>query len=208
MTHHALFITSLLLVMGCASGSQKTSHQCVAPLEMGLSVDSLNNCTVAAAFCIDNFSWQEGSLDLTAYKEYLYDPVAIHRLQKGDTLLFEGKSIPIDSIEKKDCFVQINGGIERGGVDLTTHESGTYRATTFSDHSVYQEMGTAHLKLADDFVIIDCGEYPTDPCDTITVDQENYLKKLPEHRQDFYQFDTRIRIENGYIKEINRRWIP
>lgn len=208
MKHQALFITSLLLVMGCAGGNQKTSHQCVAPLETGLSIDSLNDCTIAVTFTIDNFNWQERSLDITAYKEFLYDSTAINQMQIGDTLLCNGRSIPVDSIERRDRFVGINGGIERGGVDLTAYENGTYRATTFSDHSVYQEMGQAHLKLADDFVIIDCGEWPDDPCDTITKDLKTYLDKLPEHRRDFFQMNTKIRIENGCIQEINRRWIP
>lgn len=207
MKHYAL-LSTLLFIMGCSSGNQQKSYQCVTRLENYFSIDSLHNCTVAAAFGSDNFNWQEKCLDMTVYSEYLYDSAAIDCLQVGDTLLFDGKSIPVDSLAKRNGFVAINGGIECGGVDLTAHEGGTYRATTFNGHSVYQEMGKAHLKLADDFAIIDCGELPSDPCDTIHENQDAYLRKLPEYRRDFYQLNTRVRIENGQIKEINRRWIP
>lgn len=209
MKYYALIITSLLSLMGCADGNQATSHQCVVPLENGFSsIDSLNNCTVAVTFVCEDINRQEKSLDITAYREFLYDSVSINRLQKGDTLMLKGEPIVVDSLERRDGFVGINGGIERRGVDLTAHEGGTYRATTFNNHSIYQEIGNITLKLADDFILIDCGEDFSDPCDTISENQYTYLSNLPENRRDFFQMNTRIRIENGLVKEINRRWIP
>ena len=69
-------------------------------------------------------------------------------------------------------------------------------------------MGKAELPLADDFIIIDCGENPDDPCDTIRTGQKLYLESLSENNRLFHDLNTRVRIENGIIKEINRKWIP
>lgn len=208
MKHYGLFIASLLLIAGCTSANKKATHKCVAPLESGISIDSLSDCTVATAFNAEDFNWRGDNLSMTLYSEYLYDAVDVSQLQAGDTLIYEEKAMPIDSIQTENGFVIINGGLEQDGACLAAGEGGTYRATTFDDHSVYKEMGKVNVILSEDFVIIDCGENPTDPCDTIRTGQKAYIDKLPETRRDFNPMNTRVRIENGLVKEINRRWIP
>lgn len=210
MKHYGLIIASMLLMAGCASTprEKESSHQCVAPLESGIIIDSLKDCIVAAAFSTDDFNWRGGNLTMTVYCEYLYDAVEVSKLQTGDTLMYEGKPLPIDSIDRKDGFVSINGGIEQDGADLAANEGGTYRASAFDDHSIYRELGKTNIILAEDFVITDCGENPTDPPVTISEGQKAYLDQLPEHRREFNELNTQVRIENGLVKEINRRWIP
>ena len=201
-------IASLWLMLGCTNGNKETVHTCIAPLDDGISPEALNDCTVAVAFSASDFNWQEGSLRLTVYREHLYDAADISRLQVGDTIVYEGHALPVESIEAKDGFVVVNGGIEQGGAELTAHEGGTYRATTFNDHSVWQETGTTRVPLAADFVLTDCGENPTDIGDTIREGQKAYIDRLPDYRQDFYPTNTKVRIENGMLKAVNRRWIP
>ena len=100
------------------------------------------------------------------------------------------------------------GGVEEGGADLTANQGGTYRGSEMDDHSTYTSQGKVTLPLAKDFVLIDCGENPTDPSDTIRSTQKEYLEKVPEYRRDFHVLDTRVRIEKGIVVEINRHWIP
>ena len=92
--------------------------------------------------------------------------------------------------------------------DLTANEGGTYRGSQMDGHSTYTSLGKVTLPLAKDFVLIDCGENPTDPSDTIITGKKEYLEKVPEYRRDFHVLDTRVRIEKGTVVEVHRHWIP
>ena len=211
MKYLFIAISLLYLTSGCSTSNSKenATHQCISPLGLNTPIDStLNNSTIAAAFNVNDFNWQEGKLSITVYHEYIYDAVAVSQMQMGDTIIYEDTAIPIDSVKVTDKFVIINGGIEQGGTELCPYEGGTYRAVSLDDHSVYKEIGKANVTLPKDFTLIDCGENPTDPCDTICAGQKAYINQLPEHRQNFNPLNTRIRIEKGIVKEINRRWIP
>ena len=62
--------------------------------------------------------------------------------------------------------------------------------------------------IADDYKLIDCGEFPIDPADTIRTGQKLYLENLKDSRRVFFSLNTLVTIENGMITEINRKWIP
>lgn len=183
-------------------------HRVIAPLPSGLDVDNLQDCTVPAAFTSADFRWMGGNLRMTVYSMDLYDAVEISQLQVGDTLIYTGEPMLVTMIEENHGGLEINGGIENNGCCLAGHEGGTYVARNWDDHATYTRLGTAELALAEDFVIIDCGEFPTDPADTIRTGQKLYLETLTGSRKEFFQLNTRVTIENGMITEINRRWIP
>ena len=209
MKNYVALMAGLLLLAGCAGNDKTTVCQRVAPLPSGISIDSLSDCTVAASFKTSDFDWRGGRLCMTIYSDYRYDAADVARLHVGDTLVYEGdKPLPVDSIERRDSFVIINGGIETGGAELTASGGGTYRATTFDDHSVYRTLGKRTVPLAGDLVIIDCGDNPTDPNDTIRSGQKPYLDGLKDYKREFSPLNTRVRIEHGKVKEIHRHWIP
>lgn len=202
---------TLLLIVAAAmlaSCSQPAVHQCVAPYPASVQIDSLADCTVPAFFASGDFRWMGGNLTMTVYSEDLYDAVDVSQLQPGDTLLYGGERIIVETISEEDGFLKINGGLDNGGALLVGHEGGTYRAVTFDDHSLYTSLGQAEVPLAETFVIIDCGLNPDDPVDTIRSDQKLYLESLDSTRSQFNYLDTRVVIENGLITEINRHWIP
>ena len=202
-------IAGVLILAGCAGNNKTPGHFCATPLPSGISIDSLADCTVAAGFNTADFDWRNGSLSMDVYAEYRYDAADVARLQAGDTIVYEGnKPLAVDSIERRDRYVIINGGIEQGGAELTPSDGGTYRATNLDDHSVYSKLGRRAVPLADDFIIIDCGENPTDPNDTIRSQQKACLDRMKDYKRNFSPLDTRVRIENGRIKEIHRHWIP
>ena len=203
------FMASVLLVAGCTGSNTAILNHRVAPLPSGISVDSLTDCTVAASFNTSDFNWHGGNLSMAVYCDYRYDAVDVAHLQVGDTIVYEnGKPLRVDSIERRESFVIINGGIEMGGAELTASEGGSYRATTFDDHSVYRELGKCVMPLSDDFIIIDCGDSPTDPNDTIRSGQKQYMDRLKDYKCEFSPLNTRVRIEQGKVKEICRHWIP
>lgn len=199
--------TVALAIVACGNSNDK-AHQCIAPLPAGVSIDNMNDCTVPASFSSDDFRWMGGNLTMTVYNQDLYDAVEISQMKEGDTLIYEGKPIIISTLEEKNGTLEVNGGLENGGAWLVGYEGGTYRPSEWDDHSVYSEIGKKELPLAEDFVIIDCGENPTDPSDTIRENQKLYLESLKDYKRDFTVLNTTVRIENGLIKEINRRWIP
>ncbi len=207
-TLKTVLIIAAVLLCGCVEKEKEETHKVIAPLPAGIEADNLQECTVPASFKIEDFNWRGSNLTMTVYNKDLYDAVEISLMQPSDTLIYEGKPMIVNTMEEVNGYLEINGGLEEGGCWLAGFEGGTYIAKIFDDHATYTELGKAEVMLADDFVIIDCGSNPEDPIDTIRSEQKLYLESLEEGRRDFFVLNTVVRIENGMIKEINRRWIP
>ncbi len=199
------FIATTLLY-GC--GSQKVEHKLIAPLPAGITIENLQDCTVPAAFTPDDFHWMGGNLSMTVYNKDLYDAVEISQIQVGDTLIYSGEPMVINTFEENNGDININGDLDEGGCSLAPNEGGTYVARNWDDHATYTELGKAEVALEENFVIIDCGEFPDDSNDTIRSDQKLYIENLKSGRDNFFQLNTLVTIENGMITEIRRRWIP
>ncbi len=199
-------IVAAALLCGCAS--QKAEHKLIAPLPAGITVENLQDCTVPVAFALDDFHWDGGKLSMTVYSQDLYDGEDITQMQVGDTLIYSGETIVISTFEEMNGGIEINGGLEEGGCWLAPGEGGTYVAREWDDHATYTELGMAEVALAENFMIIDCGEFPDDPNDTIRHDHKLYIDNLTGGRDNFFPLNTRVTIENGVVTEIQRRWIP
>lgn len=201
------FIVIAVSFFSCNTPVSET-HQCVAPLPSGLQIDNLTDCTIAASFNIDNFDWMGGNLEMEIFSKDIYDAVEISQLKIGDTLIYDGKRIIVDSISEDGNTLIINKGLEEGGAWLQAYEGGTYKAIQFDDHAMYSSLGKAQVPLAEDFIFIDCGDNPTDPIDTIKTSQKLHIEQLEGYKQNFSFLNTLVVIEEGFITEINRRWIP
>lgn len=203
----ALIIAAALLC-SCAGKETEETHKLIAPLPAGIEADNMQDCTVPVRFALSDFCWRGDNLTVTVYNMDLYDAVEISQMQVGDTLMYEGKPMIVSTMEEKNGCLEINGGLEEGGCWLAGYEGGTYVARGWDDHATYTELGQAQVMLSNDFVIVDCGMNPEEPQDTIRDDQKAYLDNLEEGRRDFHPLNTTVRIENGVLTEINRRWIP
>lgn len=195
----------------CSNGGTKgvtSDYRLIAPLPSGLDVDKMKDSTVPAKFTSDDFQWMGGKLRMTVYSKDLYDAVEISQMQMGDTLMYAGDPMVIETIEEVPGGLAINGDIDNGGCCLVGYEGGTYVARNWDDHATYTELGMAEVALADDFVIIDCGEFPTAPLDTVRTGQKSYLETLRNSHREFFPLNTLVTIEDGMITEISRRWIP
>ena len=208
MKKSILYLAFAALMCSCTGNKKVNEHRLVAPLPAGIAVDNLQDCTIPAAFTPEDFNWMGGNLKMTVYNQDLYDAVEVSQMQVGDTLIYEGKSMIINSIAEKHGDIDINGGLDEGGCCLAGFEGGTYVARNWDDHATYTELGKAEVALADGFILIDCGEFPDDPNDTIRTGQKLYIENLKDGRKDFFQLNTRVTIENGMITEIKRHWIP
>ena len=206
-----LTLAATALMLACCTTnntSSTTGNRCVRPLPAGYSADSLTDCTVPAQFSVADFDWTAGTLTMTVYSEDLYDAADISQLKAGDTIIYQGRTIVVAQVaDMESGFKTINGGIEEGGAELQAGDGGTYRGTQLDDHSVYTTLGKATVPVAANLVVIDCGVEPTDPVDTITF-VKPHIDALEASRRVFSPYNTRVRTENGRIKEIVRRWIP
>lgn len=200
--------TAILAFAAAISGCTHVKHTTIGPMASGMDVDDLRDATVPAAFTADDFRWMGGNLRMTVYSKDLYDAAEVSGMQVGDTLIYAGEPMVIETIEEVNGGLAINGDIDNGGCYLASREGGAYVARNWDDHATYTKLGKAELALAEDFVIIDCGEFPDTPADTITTGQKQYLESLRDSRREFFPLNTIVTIKNGMITEISRRWIP
>ena len=206
MKKYILIALYALTLASCANKVVIREHAFIKPMSTELS-EYVENAEVPATFSTSDFNWMGGNLTMTVYSEDIYDAVELHKMAKGDTLLFNGDTIIVEKIEG-DGDLTVNGGIEEGGAYLVPNEGGTYRALLMNDHSAYTKLGKVQLPLSDNFTLIDCGDNPTDTYDTICTEQKLYLEHVKEYKRDFNELNTRVLIENGIINKITRHWIP
>lgn len=205
MKHLLIALVAATMLWGCSSSN---GHKTIKPLPAGYSLEQLTDCTVPAVFTSDDFSVTDSTLTLTVFSENFYDAVEVQQMQAGDTLVFQDRAIVVDDIDDADGILTVNGGIEQGGAYLQPADGGTYRGLQLDDHSVYTRLGKVTLPVAANLVIVDCGEEPDVPSDTITTHSHRYLAEAKGWRRDFSELNTRVLIEHGIITQIVRHWIP
>ena len=212
MKHLPLIALFISVLAGCTIKDAKQQPALIKPIPADKSLfngdlKELNTTTLPALFSFTDFNWKDSTLTLTAYSIDTYKASEIDNLQKGDTILFRNDTIITDKIER-GRYISINGGIEFGGVNLTAHEEGTYRVLLMDNHPQYSELGKVQLPLSPALTIIDCGDNPEDPSDTIRTNHRQWLANVKEYKRDFSELNTRVKIENGIITSITRFWIP
>ena len=144
-------------------------------------------------------------MDLKIYTYDQYDMVDIANLKVGDAIVRSSGEVEIHSIERNEMgTVFINGGLDNGGFDLVTDDSGVFYEMGYSDHKSWYEIGEATIRVSVDFVFtdtsdLDLGEVIYYPGSFLIGEVTNY---------DFTPYNTTIRVESGQIVEMNRRYIP
>lgn len=187
-----------------ADETESTGAVTVFPEANSLAVDgSQDDVTFAVSFTADGIT-KDGdtySISYTAYAEESFDNYAVEALKAGDTIVLGGESVLIDTIEIKDGFVTINGGIEEGGYELMTTDDMFYHQIGMSDIRTYETLGEATLPVSADCVISDSSESP-DEIKTITMED------VISSQTPFYEQNTTITVNNGEIVEITRAFMP
>ena len=178
----------------------------IEPLAESLDPQALTDATVAASFGADDISETDGKteLTLTVYDYDIYDMVDIAQLAVGDTIVVDGKDMVVASREDKDGFVTINGGLEQGGVDLTSDDSGVYYAVGMDDAKSYHELGRITVPVAEGFVLTDNSD-PDHPDETYAASD---LAKLAGEGVGFTAGNTLATIEHGELTVLARSYTP
>ena len=178
----------------------------VEPLPESLDLNALTDATVAASFGAEDISEKDGKMEisLTVYDYDVYDMVDISQLAVGDTIVVDGKDMVVTSREDKDGFVTINGGLEQGGVDLTSDDSGVYYAVGLDDAKSYHELGRITVPVAEGFVLTDNSD-PEYPDATYAASD---LAKLAGESVGFTANNTLATIEHGELTVLARSYTP
>lgn len=178
----------------------------VEPLPETLDVNALTDATVAASFSAEDISEKDGKtqITLTVYDYDVYDMVDVAQLAVGDTIVVDGKDMVVTSREDKDGFVTINGGLEQGGVDLTSDDSGVYYAVGLDDTKSYHELGKITVPVAEGFVLTDNSD-PEHPDETYAASD---LAKLAASEPGFTANNTLATIEHGELTVLARSYTP
>lgn len=128
--------------------------------------------------------------DAVVYDYDRYTAPEIEALSEGDTIAThlngteEITALTVESVERENNYVTINGGIEEGGIDLCK-EDDHYRTLTWDDFPVYYEVGVAkQLVMADDIELSDgAADFEADPvivkgdravCDAMSNEEDGY----------------------------------
>lgn len=144
-------------------------------------------------------------MDVTVYTYDKYDMVDISMLKAGDTLVTHSGEVEILAVEQDPSgTVRINGGLDEGGMDLVTDDSGIFYETGYNDHKSWYEIGYATIRVSVDFIFTDNadleqGEVIYYPGSFLIGEVTNY---------DFTPYNTTIRIAEGQIVEMNRVYTP
>lgn len=198
-----------------SSEAQKTEVQ---PMQGVLLSDPLSDGTYHISFESDNVGVGERGNTINDAVIYDYDRYTapeIEALSEGDTIAThlngteEITALTVESIERENNYVTINGGIEEGGIDLC-EEDDHYRTLTWDDFPVYYEVGVAkQLVMAEDIELSDgAADFEADP---VIVKGDRAVCDAMSNEEDGYGWNagnTTVTIQNGEMTHADRVWVP
>ena len=198
-----------------SSEAQKTE---VHPMQGVLLSDPLSDGTYHISFESDKVWVGERKNTINDAVVYDYDRYTapeIEALREGDTIAThlngteEITALTVESTERENNYVTINGGIEEGGIDLCK-EDDHYRTLTWDDFPVYYEVGVAkQLVMADDIELSDgAADFEADP---VLVKGDRAVCDAMSNEEDGYGWNagnTTVTIQNGEITRADRIWVP
>lgn len=189
--------------------SEDISPKKIMPLPCTVDVNQLHDDTLAVSLEEDALRKDESGnlkMHLTVYTYDLYDMMDISRMKVGDTIYINRQDLLITSLEETQYgSVLINGGLENGGHELRTDESGVYYETGFSDVKSYYEIGSVTLPLSEKFVYVDASDL--DLGETIWNLEE--FEAMYEGITFYFQpSSTSVVVENGVVASLTQVYVP
>ena len=198
-----------------SSEVQKTEVQ---PMQGVLLNDPLSDGTYHISFESDKVGVGERRNTINDAVVYDYDRYTapeIEALSEGDTIVThlngteKTTALTVESIERENNYVTINGGMEEGGIDLCK-EDDHYRTLTWDDFPVYYEVGVAkQLVMAEDIELSDgAADFGADP---VIVKGDRAVCDAMSKEEDIYGWNagnTTVTIQNGEMTHVNRIWVP
>lgn len=172
------------------------------------TMDTVDNATIAISLeegdaYVDDIGAMQ--MDVTVYSYDLFDMVDIARLKTGDIIVTHSGEVEVSSVERNRFgTIFINGGLENGGFDLFSDDSGVYYETGFNDTKSWYEVGKVTLRVSADFEF-------RDNIDLEKGEQIYYAGSFLAGEVTDYHFtpyNTTVRTENGQIIAMERFYTP
>lgn len=184
------------------------AHKCLTPIKECLSLD---NGTVQATFTDRQFDWKRGTLTFTIGTFDRFDACEVHTLTVGDTIQLESKRLSVKTIHATREKISFStGDNDWEQYTLKPYDRGSYYIyENYLGRSFMSDYGGQFtLSLASDFMLIDGNCRPIGEEDTIRVDFQDYLNRQNDSGKLFLAGYTTLKIVNGQITEIFRRYTP
>ena len=236
MKHIALLLILCLLLTGCAASQVAEdvpeTKEAVADTTTGTAVTDTTDATDPTEAprivsplpdtTMDNLtdailsvSLEEGGayvddtgkmqMDLKIYSYDRYDMVDIAALEVGDIIVRHSGEVEVTSVERTETgTVLINGGLENDGFDLVTDESGTFFEVSYNDHKNWYEVGEATIRVSADLTFTDSSDL--EQGEMIFFAGSFLVGEVTNY--DFTPYNTIVRVEDGQIIEMERRFVP
>lgn len=144
-------------------------------------------------------------MDVKIYTYDKYDMVDIANLKEGDTIVTHAGEVEVTSMERTASgLIFINGGLEEGGFDLFTDESGIFYESGFNDAKNWYEVGEETLRVSEAFE----GRDQSNPelGEVLFYPGSFLIGEITEY--NFTPYNTTIRVEGGQIVEMTRMYTP
>ena len=189
-----------------ASAEQADPAAVINPLPDG-TMDNLTDAILAVslgeggAYVDDTGKMQ---MDVKIYTYDKYDMVDISLLKVGDIIVTHAGEVEVTSMEQTAAGILINGGLEEGGFDLVTDDSGIYFETGFNDAKNWYEVGEATIRVSADFQGVDRSD--PDKGDVTLYPGSFLVGEVTDY--NFTPYNTTIRVEGGQIVEMTRSFMP
>ncbi len=180
----------------------------IRPLSVFFDMNNPEDCTMPAAFKTSDINLEAMEMTYTMYSKDYYDAVDINMLQIGDTLLYNGQDMLVESIEDRGGDLHINGGLDMGGCELRADDGGTYVSRGFDDIATFTEIGKITLPISETLEVSDSINNPNSPVIAGYEDLEDYIEGLEEWSSSFTTYNTTVEIRGGKIVAITRIWTP
>ena len=180
----------------------------VAPLATAIDTAALADGTYAVSFVATDASSENDTvqLNVTVYDYEHFSADAVENLKAGDTLVIDGNSVVVDTVEDNgNGMISVNGGLEQDGYDLGKDEDGNYSELLMDIGKNYTAVGQSNLPLSKDFVFTD----NSDPeKQDVQYSAEELITLLEDDTQYFNAMTTSVTVQNGEITAMQRIFMP
>lgn len=190
--------------------AEASVSRAVSPLDAGLDVNHLPDGAYPAAFDRGDVARLASGIYMNGVRIYtmdLYAAADIEGLAEGDTVVVEGETLPVRTVEADGDVVRVNGGLgEEDGCDFRKTETGDYCVDGYDDLPTYTALGTTSLAVDESAMFTDGSDIDSDP---VTVDYDGIVDAMQSASIDTFSADnTTLTIQSGKVMRIDRVYVP
>lgn len=182
----------------------------IAPMAAGIDVNALADGTYPVSF---NKGDVLGGATATymngvhVFTQDWYDLVDVAGLKVGDSVVVEGETVPVLSLEETEYGISVNEGQEARAFTLATKEDANgYFVQGLDNMSTYTDQGVTTLTVDAAATFTDAWDIEKEP---VTVSADGIAEAIQTSENDwFVPYNTTVRVEGGKVVEINRVYVP